>query len=319
MRRRSSRLATPTYVKDIQAFCLVVDLGSLSAVAKTFGETKGSVSRRLTRLEADLGVTLLRRSTRRVQPTEFGVGYRRLSHQALALLEDASTAVQSGLSPEGMLRVAASEGFAATVLAPAMPAFIARYPKLKVETILSLEPDFKAHQVDVAIQPTMPSRDKSLIVRKLINWQCRFVISPDYARSHKLPETPSELTNHTLLFSQSREQVKLRAVDRTSGRTFRLAVENSILSNGTMFVREATLAGGGIGFLPSVVVDRDLQSKRLIEVLPEYDYPNESGSMFLLYPATRFVPSKIQVFRDFIIEVLGGVKQMPADRNARRI
>ena len=86
-----------------------------------------------------------------------------------------------------------------------------------------------------------------------------------------------------------------------------------------MFVREATLAGGGIGFLPSVVVDRDLQSKRLIEVLPEYDYPNESGSMFLLYPATRFVPSKIQVFRDFIIEVLGGVKQMPAERNARRM
>src|SRR5512140_3468638 len=81
----------PSDLLDLRAFCLVVDLGSVTAAAKTLGETKSSVSRRLTRLESRLGVTLVRRSTRLVQPTEEGSRYRLRVGRALELLEDATS------------------------------------------------------------------------------------------------------------------------------------------------------------------------------------------------------------------------------------
>src|SRR4051812_1755005 len=89
-------------LQDLRAFCQVVDLGSITAAAKALGETKGSVSRRLSRLESTLGVVVVQRSPRRVQATEDGMAYRARVGRALELLDDAATQVQQALTaPHG--------------------------------------------------------------------------------------------------------------------------------------------------------------------------------------------------------------------------
>ena len=296
MKLRVSRPATPTYFRDVSAFCLVVDLGSVTAAAKALGETKGSISRRLSRLERDLGVALMRRSTRQVLPTEFGISYRRLAYPALQIFEDATNAVQMTSGPEGLLRVATSEGFGISVLAPAIADFTAQYPKIHVEIILTLSPNFSSHQIDMAIQPASSMRDSSLLVRKLIDWRRKFVASPAYLAGHPAPRVPRDLPKHRLLFSRGLERMSLVAVRRgAKALGDAIPIQTSVLSNGTAFAREAVLAGGGIGFLPSIVIDNDLRQGRLIELFANDNFPGNEGAMYLFYPAMRFVPSKVSL------------------------
>jgi DNA-binding transcriptional LysR family regulator len=309
MKHSVSVPTTPTYLRDIRAFCLVVDLGSMTAAAKQLGETKGSISRRLSRIEQDLGVALLRRSTRQVQATEFGLAYRRIAYQALEMLDDASIAAQTSRSlPSGQLRVAASHGFGVCVLAPLVLQFVARYPEVNVEVFLSDEPpNFSLHQIDVAIEPARSLRDSSLIVRRLLDWGLQFVATADYLRQHGTPRLAEELSQHRLIFGGGRVRRTITAVPirpSKNARARRITVQSAVASTNTAFVREAALAGGGIALLPDFLIGRDLDEGRLVEVLAQYKFQGTTGSMFLLYPAMRFIPAKVQVFRDFLIEAL---------------
>src|SRR4051812_32831093 len=106
-------------LQDLRAFCQVVDLGSITAAAKALGETKGSVSRRLTRLERALGVVVVQRSPRRVQATEDGIAYRARVGRALELLDDAAVQVQQArTAPHGHLRITAATDIGLSVVAP---------------------------------------------------------------------------------------------------------------------------------------------------------------------------------------------------------
>jgi DNA-binding transcriptional LysR family regulator len=316
MKHGVSAPTTPTYLRDIQAFCLVVDLGSMTAAAKQLGETKGSISRRLSRIEQDLGVALLRRSTRQVQATEFGLAYRRTAYQALEMLEDASIAAQtSRLLPSGQLRVAASHGFGVCVLAPLVLQFIERYPDVKVEVFLSEEPpNFSLHQIDVAIEPARSLRDSSLIVRRLLDWDLQFVATADYLRQHGTPREAEELSQHRLIFGGGRVRRTITAVPVRpvkNVRPRRITIQSAVTSTNTAFVREAALAGGGIALLPDFLIERDLDEGRLVQVLSQYKFQGTTGSMFLLYPAMRFIPAKVEVFRDFLIEALSARRTIP--------
>jgi len=158
----------PDDLRDLRAFCLVVDHGSLTAAAKPLGETKGSVSRRLSRLESALGVPLVRRSPRLVQPTEEGVLYQQRVGRALELLEDATDALKEAQGhPRGRLRVTAPPDFAHTVLAPVFARFCEAHRDISLELILTdRQLDFDAHQLDVAL--------------RLLDGQMGFVASPAY-------------------------------------------------------------------------------------------------------------------------------------------
>jgi DNA-binding transcriptional LysR family regulator len=300
LKPKVSKSETEPTLKDYAAFCQIMDFGSLTAAAQAAGETKGTISRRLSRLEQKLGVALFKRAGRLLSPTPPGLLFHRYAKQALDVLDEGASSVQASTRGGGLLRVGVSEGFAVAWLAPLLPEFVAANPEVSVDIILTREPRYATQQIDIAVQPGPLPRQSSLICKKLIDWRRKLVAAPAYISSHGKPRRPAELGRHRLLFSQELDHLRLRSKDKKSARVSVVDLKTSILSSGTLFVREATLAGGGIAFLPSVVVDRDIRDGRLIDVMPDHEFPGQSGAMYILYPAMKFEPFRVKAFREFL-------------------
>lgn len=291
-------------LSDLRAFCMVVDLGSITASARALGETKGTVSRRLTRLERTLGVVLVRRSPRLVQATEDGVAYRQRIGRALELLDDANHAVQQArASPSGHLRVTAPLDLGVSIVAPLMAGFVERYPDISVEMILSQAVlDFDSNQIDIALRAIRAMPDSSLIAYKLRELDALLYASPAYLRKHGPLKRPDDIVHHRVLVLRSaRGHAVLTLRAKSDGEQVRVRVRVAISASDFSFSREAALAGAGIALLPSVVAKRDIDEGRLVAVLK--DYTVEAGaSFYLVHQGTRFLPSKVRVFRDYMLE-----------------
>ena len=287
---------------DLRAFCMVVDLGSITVAAKRLGETKGSISRRLSRLEHKLEVLLVRRSPRLVQATEDGLSYRLSVGRALEQLDDAHRGLlQTRSLPSGYLRVTSSYDLGEAVFAPLVAAFSARYPEICVDMILTEEIlDFDQHQIDVALRAAVQLRDSALIAHRLYQGEGAFYAAPSYLKRHRAPRRPEELARHRVLGWRSDRgyiSVALRRGDENVALRLRAAVSASDFS----FLREVAVAGAGIVWLPSLLVERELTSKRLQQVLPEW-VNDRRGQVFLVHQAQPFLPEKTRVFRDFMIK-----------------
>ena len=297
----------PTDLIDVRAFCLVVDLGSLTAAAKALGETKGSVSRRLSRLERVLGVTLVNRSSRLVQATDNGAAYRLRAGHALELLDDATAELQQSSSrPTGRLRVTAPQDLGVGMLAPLIGQFIDRYPEVTVDAILcERNLDFDADQIDVALRVSKSLRDSSLLALKLTEVALGFAASPGYIAQHGAPRTPEELSDHrVLLFYGERafETVTIARRDDARNATL-LRLRPALVANDGAFIREVALSDGGIAFLPTVLIDRDTRAGRLVPILTDHQV-DETATLYFLHRATQFVSPKVRAFRDFLVEAL---------------
>ena len=292
---------------DLRAFCAVVDQGSITSAARTLGETKGSVSRRLTRLERAVGVTLLRRSPRLVQPTEAGAAYRMRVGRVLELLDEANGELQHASErPHGHLRITAPYDLAIGVFAPHFAEFSRRYPDISLELLLTdALLDFDAHQVDVALRAAMSLQDSTLIARKLVDVEGGLFASPAYLQGSGGPAKPSALQRHRLLAVQAPRGVATLSLRKRGGkRVQRLRMRVAITATDYGFCRSVALEGAGIAVLPSLVARSDVETGRLVRVLP--DYVLFEAATFLVHPATRFLPGKVRAFRDFMIEALHG-------------
>jgi DNA-binding transcriptional LysR family regulator len=286
---------------------MVVDLGSITAAARALGETKGTVSRRLTRLERALGVVLIRRSPRLVQATEDGLAYRMRVGRSLELLDDANAALQQArTTPTGHLRITAPIDLGVSLVAPLVAGFLERYPDISVEMVLSQTVlDLDSNQIDVALRAIRSMPDSSLIAYKLKELDTVLYASPAYLRRHPAPKRPDDITGHRVLVLRSnRGHTVLNMHAKSGGEQSRVRVRAAISSSDFSFSREAALAGAGIAVLPSVVAKRDLDEGRLVTVLKEYVV--DAGAFFyLVHQGTRFLPSKIRVFRDYVLEAFG--------------
>jgi DNA-binding transcriptional LysR family regulator len=311
MRHAVAQLETIS-LPDVRAFCAVVDAGSVTGASRLLGETKGAVSRRLARLEAALGVALLRRSPRLVVPTEEGLLYRARAGIALEALDDAARALDTAREvPRGLLRVTAPSDLGAGWLPEICARFCARYPELHLEVLASDDRlDLDAHHIDCALR-VGALRDSSLRVVKLLDLGVGLYASPAYVREHGAPSRPEQLAEHRVAAYRRMPRPFDLPFER-GGRTTRVALEPTIVGDGA-FVRELGLAGGAIVAHPRIVGDRDVAAGRLVRVLPDHTIPL-SVPLSLLHPATSFVPPKIVAFRDF---VLASVAKPTKARRAR--
>lgn len=299
--------ASSAQLCDLRAFCLAVDLGSITAAAKMTGLSKGTVSRRITRLERALGAVLVRRSPRLVQATEYGAAYKSQIQNALDLLDQASDSVHAQTDPRGHLRVTTPPGTGISILAPLILKFCERFPDIQIELILADQPvDFDTHRIDVAIHPAIKLPDSSLIAHKLLDFELALVASPDYLARHGTPKVPQDLGSHRMLFRAGHQHIELRL--RAGGAKARsskeLTLESPIVTTDNAFIREAALAGGGIALLSTNLCEADIAAGRLVRVLSDYKVAGSDGSLYLLHLAMRFIPPKIRVFRDFMLEHL---------------
>jgi DNA-binding transcriptional LysR family regulator len=299
-------------------FAEVVATGSFTGAARRLGLSKASVSREVARLERRLGAQLLRRTTRSMSLTEIGqvfhAGCQRVAEEA----EQAERSVgELQAEPRGEIRLAASVSFGQLQIAPRLPAFLARYPTLRVRMDLTDRlVDLVSERFDVAIRISGRLGDATLVQRRLC--PIRFVVcaAPSYLGRHGVPRAPADLGRHNCL---GVEAVPWRRI-LPPGRALRLQGDLHI-DNGDALRRVAVL-GQGIVCLPTYLVGEDLRAGRLVRVLPEK--LALEASAFAIYPQSRHPSPKVRALIDHLAEAFGPEPEWdrfeaaPSARRSRR-
>lgn len=282
-------------------FARVVEAEGFTAAARALGLSKSAVSKQVARLEADLGVRLLQRTTRRLSLTEEGAvffeGCQRMLAEA-AGAEAAVTHLTGGV--RGRLRIAAPMSFGILHLAPALPAFQARHPDLAVELSLNdRRVDLVEEGYDVGIRiGGLPA--SSLVARRLAPSRGAVCASPAYLARHGRPETPQDLRKHDCLIYSYLEPPRIWPF-RRAGSTQRVTVDGPLQTNNGEVLLQAALAGQGIIRLPTFIVGPALCDRLLVELLSDWQDPREPG-IYAVYPARHNLAPKVRAFVDFMAE-----------------
>jgi DNA-binding transcriptional LysR family regulator len=295
---------------DLRAFCIVVDHGSVTAAARVLGETKGAVSRRLSRLEKSVGAALLLRSPRQVAASPDGLAFRKRVGTALDSLDDAaSLARDTSGAPVGRLRITAPHDFGAAVLGPLLHGFSSRFPGIRVEALLSERVlDLEAHQLDVAFRIATSTAGLDLVSHKVLEIKLGLYASPAFLAEHGAPANGEDLAAHRLLVFGSEAGPFPWTLLRPGGQPVDVRGEPGLFSTSSSLIREAALADGGIALLPGFLAARDLEAGRLERVLPRYSI-RETGGVFLLHRPGGVVPAKVAAFRDYVVAQLAPARK----------
>ncbi|WP_066741367.1 LysR family transcriptional regulator [Cupriavidus sp. D384] len=289
-------------IADIGLFLRVLDQGSISAAARSLDISVAVASQRLQRLERDLGVRLLHRTTRRLHATPEGAV---LAEQGRALVEDlealSGSLRQSGSGITGTLRVTTSASFGRQYVSPLLTEFLRRYPGVNVSVHLTDHVlDLVSSGFDLAIR-IGSLEDSTLVARKLADNQRLLCASPDYLREHGSPSTPQDLARHqclVLVGAQGRSDVW--RFDDGKGGEIAVRVRGRVEANTGELLADAALAGFGIAMHSTWHVCDDLRSGRLVQVLP--DHPIAVTGIYAVMPQRRLVPPRVRAFVDFLAE-----------------
>jgi len=301
-------------VGDIALFLQVIDLGSISAAARHLDLSVAVASQRLKRLERELGVRLLHRTTRRLHPTAEGLALAREGRplvEELSLLGDRLK--QRGGAVTGTLRVTASASFGRQYLAPLLPAFLAAHPGLRVS--LDLDDrlvDLVGAGYDLAIRIGRLT-DSSLVSRQLATNARVLCASPGYLRQRGEPNSPEALAGHDCLLLTGRDggRETWRLTD-AAGDPVDVRVHGRFESNYGEALREAAVAGLGIAMHSVWQVHRDLAEGRLRVVLPGYPVP--ASGIHAVMPGRTLVPARVRVFVDHLAGQLADPPWADAER-----
>src|SRR5260221_1363977 len=237
-------------IEDVRAFVAIVEKGSLTAAAKQLGRSLQSVSRCLAALEREVGVELVRRTTRRSTPTDAGLAFHRRLSAALGEIEDAKLETSHRRAEAtGLLRIAGSPVFASVYIVPTLPAFLKDHPKVEVELDLSERyVDLVSESYDLAIRiGDLP--DSTLTARRLANSRRVVFAAPSYFSAHGRPRRPEELAHHQCIVRTVARDSNVWPF-RIDGRTKTVQVAGRFRSNGAVAVRKAVAQGLGIARAP---------------------------------------------------------------------
>jgi DNA-binding transcriptional LysR family regulator len=285
---------------SMAAFVRAAELGGFAPAAQALGISPTMVGLHVRALENRLGSRLLNRTTRRQSLTEVGRLYYERCRQILIDIEDADhTASELRAAPRGRLRVNAPVSFGVHALTPVITAYLAAYPEVEVDLTLNDRViDLVEEGFEVALRVGTLS-DSGLIARPLAPYQLVICASPDYLAKVGVPAQPADLARHNCL-----------AFDRWGAPhawTFQsgesASVRGTLRTNNGEALRVAALRGLGIIQQPSVLLDDDLHSGRLVRVLPNYHLP--ARPMHLIYLPDRRPTPKLRTFIDFVLERLG--------------
>lgn len=295
-------------LEDVLAFVRVVETGGFSRAAERLGVSKSIISRRVARLEADLGVRLLNRTTRGIAPTDAGLEFKMRCADILRQLEAAREAVACRERDiAGTLRLAVPLSFGITRLAPAIAAFAAKHPRLAIDLSVSDRfADLVAEGFDAAIRVGVLA-DTSLMSRRLGTVQAFVVASPAYLAARGIPEKPQALTRHECLIYSggSRDTWQFRVNRKWNS----IRPQGRFRADNGEVLRAAALAGLGITVLPDFLVGEAIANGTLVRLLDAYPMP-EAG-IHLLRPGGGAAPARLTALGDYLVEWFGNAKAIP--------
>lgn len=285
-------------IEELRTFVEVADAGGVTPAARRLGVSKSIVSRRLARLEEDLGVQLLSRTTRGAALTEAGATFRDHAARVCVEIDLAKETILPAGDLRGRLRISAPLSFGPTHLASVFAELARRHPHLHVHTCYSdRHVDLIAEGYDCAIRlGYLP--DSNLIARRVGPIFGKLVATPEYIEANGAPETPNELLAHQSLMQgteswQFMDEDKV-VVIRPQGR-FKA-------DNGTALVA-AALAGLGVAVLPEGLIAEHLASGALVPVMERH--PVRPAGMFVVRPPGQHPARKVRVLTEMLIECFG--------------
>lgn len=306
----------PISEADARVFVTVADAGSFTAAAVLHSMTPSAVSKAIGRLEADLGVQLLARTTRALHLTEEGTAFHERCARAFDLLAEAAEEASAGtLAVAGTVRVGLPPLFGTFVVAPLLPALLAQHPKLRIEIVSTMRlSDIFDLGLDVAIAVgALP--DSSLVARPLGHGQFVTVAAPACFREAPRPSRPEELLAHRCLAYARPDGREESWNFKTPEGPLQIETKAEVRSDDMHHLAAMTVAGLGIAHLPMFVVSEQIANGRLERLLRDFEHTPKQAS--LVYPASRAMPRRVRVFIDFLLSgkhQLAGVMRQEAPR-----
>jgi DNA-binding transcriptional LysR family regulator len=281
-------------------FVRVVETGGFTRAAEALGLPPSSVSRAVSRLEEDLGVTLLERTTRKVALTDAGRAYFERAREALAGLEEANDlALDAAREVHGVVRLAVPPDFGGK-LGTLFSTFAALHPRIRIEvTFTTRGAELVGDLVDIAIAiGRLP--DSSLITRRLGESQNQLYAAPSYLDERGRPRTPADLAKHDAILSRAvggegRWELTGPRGDEP------VDVHGRVVGDHLQFQIDAALAGSGIALLPTWVAAPHVAAGKLVAVLPKFSMVT---ALHVLTHGGRHLPRRVALLRDFLFESL---------------
>lgn len=258
----------------MNAFCRIVERGSFARAAEDLGVSAALLSREVKLLEKGLGASLLTRTTRTMSLTDSGRQYYEESLRILGAIGRIENQIREGAGEvSGHLKINASSSFGQMVIAPMLPKFLEKYPKLR----LSLSMDDRivdmiegGFDISIRIRSAMP--DSTLVSRKIGTLRQRIFASPAYLDRHGAPQSPDHLRQHRIIGFLLADHLTHWVLSGPDG-PVDLSLDPTIRVGNSMVLRDLLVAGQGVGTLPDFVSDAEEAKGTLIRVLPEYELP----------------------------------------------
>jgi DNA-binding transcriptional LysR family regulator len=303
-------------IRGVVGFVRTVEAGSFAGAARNLGITPVAVSKNVQRLERQLGVRLLQRSTRRLSLTEEGRIYYERCTGPLRELENAQSAItDKGKSPAGMLRVVCLSPFGQNYVLPLIPAFSRQYPAIELDVHLDdAVSDMIGGGYDIGIRAGQP-RDGAMVVREIAPLSFVVCGAPSYFAEHGIPRSAADLSQHNCLRLRGRgppaQALKWR-LDSVG------SVESSVGGNfiGHDFPTLVTAAvhGQGLVFAPLPLVLPLFRTGALKPVLPEC--VSQPARIFIHYVSRKHLPARMKAFVNFMLEHLRSNPDLTSDPQA---
>lgn len=322
-------------MKQLQGLLALIEIaaaGSFAGAARRLGVTPAAVSKSLARLEEQLGVRLVQRSTRTARVTGEGERFIAKARDALRLLDDAVTEVsQAAQEPAGVVRLSMGVAFGRLWVLPALPALAERYPKLTLEVELDNAPvDLVANGIDIAIRGgSVP--DAGFVARRVCTLPLVLVASPAYLARAGVPPTHAELGQHRCIQLRFADGTAAPWTFRVNGRRVAVAPHAALVGTDSDAIVELALAGGGVAQCGLYQALPHLQAGRLKAVLAD---THDAGTreFVLVYPHRQFLAPRVRVVVDALLahfretaalhmqpsELPASMRAAPAERRTRR-
>jgi DNA-binding transcriptional LysR family regulator len=294
-------------VGALAAFVAVIDTGSFSGAAERLGQTPSGVSRTIARLEKQLGMTLIHRTTRRLDLTEEGAWLLARARRILADLDETeSLAAHARAQPAGLVRVNAATPALDHLVAPLLAGFLDAYPQVQVE-LASGETvvDLIEEKADVAIRiGELP--DSTLNARRLGESRIRVLASPGYLERHGTPGRVDELARHRLVGFVAPASLNTWPLHAGKGAGEGLRIAPHVTATSGETIRHLALRGAGIVSLSDFLTRADVAAGRLVPLLEDAALPWSQSVWAVFYKQGALAP-RVKALVDFLAERLQGV------------
>ena len=281
---------------NILIFVKVAHFESITRAAHSLGMPISTVSRRLSVLESELGVSLLKRTTRRMTLTAQGREYFNQCQEPLALLQEAERVLtHAQKAPEGLLRVTVPVVLGQEPFLDFISGFLKDHARIRIDLFITNRfLDLVADNVDVAIR-FGELEDSSVVAVRLGTTVRHVVAAPKYLRTRTVPTDPADLESHDCVMLNAKGNET--DWDLVNGRRkIRIHVSGPISSHDFNSISTFVYRGHGIGLLPSSYCDEAIASGRLVRLLPEWASPQVP--LFAIYSSRKFLPLRLRVFLD---------------------